>query len=295
MTYVGMGALVGTDKPYIFCEMMLFTTTIPFLITQVHLWIMTVQTGLILLSAWMVFHAVPSSSWIYSKNIGPIPGGGICTFLRRRPMVHEDGSSVCLSEQKRAVGDVVQGLHGGKYQFDDSSHGGSFEGRQFAETGYGSSSVDESIIASEQFANEPLPNWARKLVELPLPENSPELLLMLEESKGGGPLPNHGIEIQIQNEERSWEMYYAFVVGPLSESVGMIVEPRVGQLAPRGGVGPFSDTAIVRLQCQDEGPPPSSSPTTTSGMTDVSASPSWLVVGTEAARWFYRLRTTRYL
>jgi hypothetical protein len=81
-------------------------------------------------------------------------------------------------------------------------------------------------------------------------------------------------------------MYYAFVVGPLSEPKGRIViEPRVGQLAPRGvGVGPFSDTAIEKVHCHE-------SLSSSTGM-EASGPPSWLVVGTEAARWFYRLQTT---
>jgi hypothetical protein len=255
---------------------------------------MTIQAMVVILASWMAWQTVPSSSLIQPCR-KTSQGSGSPLGRTRRTILH-DPSVVCLFEQKRrGVGDVVQGLHGGKYQFDDPTHGSlssssfsalpTFEGRHFAETGYGSSSSsslydddDESTrstTTTDSLDEEPLPHWATQLVQLPLPDNSPELIL----DEGGR-------EIQIQNEERSWEVYYAFVVGPLSETKGRIViEPRVGQLAPRGvGVGPFSDTAILKVQYH--GPWSSST-----GM-EASGPPSWLVVGTEAARWFYRLQTT---
>jgi hypothetical protein len=173
------------------------------------------------------------------------------------------------------VGDVVQGLHGGKYQFGDvgSSTLPSFEGQQFAETGYGSSSI-ESNHDETNLDNEPMANWAKRLVTLPLPDNSPELNLSSDKGLS--------TEIRIHNDERSWEVYYAFIVGPLSNSI--VVEPRVGQLAPRGGVNQFSDSAVLTVLFQDRGVPASS--------VFAGGEQSWLVVGTEAARWFYRLQTT---
>ena len=77
--------------------------------------------------------------------------------------------------------------------------------------------------------------------------------------------------IQIRNEERSWEMFYAFVVGPTTkastESTAFTVQPWVGQLAPRGGVNQFSDTAIIEVCACISG--------TLNNDND-----SWLVVGT---------------
>jgi len=215
-------------------------------------------------AAAVAFHSTPSSM--------------ICKPRRTVVVVQQLRGKFGLStalfqmDRKRAVGDVVQGLHGGKYQFGDTSSSSilpSFEGQQFAETGYGETSV-ESNSASDSLLNDPLPKWARRLSEFPLPNGSPTLSL----SEKGSPT-----EIKIQNDERSWESYYAFIVGPLSEVI--VIEPKVGQLAPRGGVKQFSDTAVLKVRVQDATLP----------MLD-SGDVSWLVVGTEAERWFYRVSTT---
>lgn len=95
----------------------------------------------------------------------------------------------------RSIGDVFLGLHGGKYQF--GSTGIYLEGQQFAESGYGSSSIEE-----EDYNDEPIPNWALKMKEVVPNDDSPELQLS----------PLEVTRISIQNEERSWEKYYAFVV-----------------------------------------------------------------------------------
>jgi hypothetical protein len=183
----------------------------------------------------------------------------------------------------RAVGDVVQGLHGGKYQFSDvTTFPSSYEGHQFAQNGYGATTLESSEY-NVCGNHEPLPNWAKRLLELPLPNQSPELDVLASDQT-----------IHIQNDERTWETYYAFVIGPLSATI--VVEPNVGQLAPRGGVHPFSDAAqltVTNLVDRAErattevtlSPP---KPDTSTGANMVGGE-SYLVVGTEAERWFYRL------
>ena len=97
--------------------------------------------------------------------------------------------------------------------------------------------------------------------------------------------------IQIQNEERSWEKFYSFVLlcdddqKKIDASYLVLVSPRMGILAPRGtgtGSSPaasssadFSDAIELRV----------------SGMiVDTSAAGKlWLLVGTEAEKWVYKL------
>lgn len=76
--------------------------------------------------------------------------------------------------------------------------------------------------------------------------------------------------VEIQNDERSWEKYYAFAVGDDAGSVA--VEPRVGMLAPRGGANNFSDKSQLKVQGNIG-----------------SQGNAWLVVGTEAEKWTYKL------
>lgn len=177
---------------------------------------------------------------------------------RRREHARESSCLYSAKDEKRAIGDVVQGLHGSKYQFNDA--GINFEGQQFAETGYSSGQE----VQDDTYENEPIPKWALKMKELSLPPNAPPLVM------------KEGMAtIEVQNAERSWEMFYAFVVGPLAESI--TARPWVGQLAPRGGINQFSDTVVIQI---------GGSQTSAGGSSE---NDSWLVVGTEADKWFYKL------
>jgi hypothetical protein len=141
-----------------------------------------------------------------------------------------------------------------KYQFGDA--GMNVEGQKFAEMGYSSGEIQ-----LDNYEDEPIPTWALKLQLLELlPSSCPELML----SEGSA-------MIEIQNDERSWEKYYAIVIGDAASLV--VVEPRVGMLAPRGGANNFSDTA--QLQVRRSG--------------NRSQGSTWLVIGTEAERWTYKL------
>jgi hypothetical protein len=153
-------------------------------------------------------------------------------------------------DDSRSIGDVVQGLHGGKYQFNDA--GISFEGKAFAENGYGPTSIEE-----DTYENEPLPQWALRMKGITQMEGCPELSI-----------DSGSISIQIKNVERSWEKYYAFLVGENAGSLA--VEPNVGILAPRGGTETFQDNAKLTI----------------TGI--VGDNCIWLVVGTEAEKWVYR-------
>ena len=157
-------------------------------------------------------------------------------------------------EEGRSIGDVVQGLHGGKYQFSDAG-GMSFEGQQFAEMGYSSGEPQE-----DNYEDEPVPNWALRLKDIVPPIDCTELKVEIDAPSA----------IEVQNDERSWEKYYAFVVGPNSSSFS--VDPRVGILAPRGGANNFSDKAQLLIQRKN-----------------AMLGDSWLVIGTEADKWIYKL------
>lgn len=167
---------------------------------------------------------------------------------------HQEGSSSSTSTS-RSIGDVVQGLHGSKYQFSNS--GINFEGQQFAETGYGSSTSAEQ--EEEDYSDEPVPTWALKLKEIIPSNESPTLQLA-----------SGYASVQIQNEERSWEKYYAFLIGDNIDT--LVVEPSVGMLAPRGGTENFPDTAQLTVQ----------------GATGVGGK-AFLAVGTEAEKWVYKI------
>ena len=162
-----------------------------------------------------------------------------------------------------SVGDYVRGVHGGKYQFDTVG-GMTFEGQQFAEALYSGSSDGDS---EEDFTNEPLPKWAERLRDTMVP---PSAACPLELRIGN--------KVTVVNEERSWERFYAFVVP--SDVLGIRVEPWVGQLAPRGGANGFSDTATLSVErdTNEEG----------SGSSRLGIEP-YLVVGTEAEKWIYKL------
>lgn len=170
-----------------------------------------------------------------------------------------DSRVFATEEGRRAIGDIVQGLHGSKYQFNDA--GANFEGQQFAEMGYSSGEV-----LVESYENNPIvPQWALKMKEMTPPTNAPALRL------------NDKVSVNIRNDERSWEKYYAFIVGPAAETT--TVRPWVGQLAPRGGSNMFSDSAVLEISCP------------TSCVVDEE---SFLVIGTEAEKWFYKLVSVNY-
>jgi hypothetical protein len=160
---------------------------------------------------------------------------------------------VWSEDERRSIGDVVKGLHGSKYQF--GAAGINYEGQQFAEMSYSSGTLEE-----DDYEDGPPPNWALSLQQKNPPEGCPELFVSKD-----------GAVVEIQNDERSWEKYYAFVIGD-EDCCPYYVAPRVGMLAPRGGSNDYTDTAQVAVH-----------------VTDSTQGNWWLVVGTEAASWSYKI------
>lgn len=187
----------------------------------------------------------------------------------------------------RSIGDVVQGLHGGKSQLPQPSSSSSvfvsFEGQRFAERGYSSGVYEGDQYDKDDNENDDeddalLPVWALKLQQVPPPGRSYSQLDLSSSSSSF-------TAVQIQNEERSWGPFYAFIVINVGNVVGheftitstLSIRPSKGMLAPRGHDGTttrFFDSAMLQIT--------GSVPTDLAG--DV-----WVIVGTEAETWTYQL------
>jgi hypothetical protein len=196
-----------------------------------------------------------------------------------------------------SVGDYVQGVHGGKYQFEDAG-GATFAGRQFAESLY-SSDPDEGVMFNGEMEDiDSIPSWAErmgssaKLGTLDPLQKYPVLVVSSSSSPG---------TITITNDERSWEHYYCKLVQVTSDGTivddsvvwchqqpadcAVTVSPAKGHLAPRGGSSnlcdprkPYSDSAQIQIQLK-------SSEITTGNH-------HLLLIGTEAETWPYWIQVT---
>ena len=199
----------------------------------------------------------------------------------------EDNDGSCSSST--SIGDVVQNLHGGKYQFSDTQYlaGSSVMGQQFAESLYSSDDTssaegcDEGVMTDEE-----LPMWARRLQDSTEQCSKPILdTLVFDEAT------NSAASIAIKNDERSWEKYYAFILGNNCNGNNFFrVYPQTGSLAPRGGASnvcdetkPYSDSAAIAIELVGQGKQMIAG-------ADENSNEDWLlVVGTEAEVWRYRL------
>ena len=153
---------------------------------------------------------------------------------------------------KKSIADYTLGLHGGKYQFGDST-GFSSVGQDFAASLYASGDETQQV----DYTAEALPDWAVRLSEL-----TADSLKMY--SSTIQTLPTDGL-VTIVNEEMTWARYYAFIVPRGQAQVA--VKPWVGMLSPRGGKETLQVT-LSSLPCSDR---------------------CWLVIGTETDRWIYAL------
>lgn len=201
----------------------------------------------------------------------------------------DDNDSTTAATSSCSIGDVVQGLHGSKYQFQQYPN---YEGRQFAESGYSSGKYQGDAVAVQTtMSQEPLPDWAirwQQNFEVPKEGLGSARKLKVFSANVDSP-----ITLTIRNDERSWEKFYTFVLmweeeegGGKRQSVDasylIRVTPTLGMLAPRGKSGgggeagqTFSDTANLQVTATIEDPEASGK--------------LWLLVGTEAERWVYKL------
>ena len=188
-----------------------------------------------------------------------------CMYLTASPNEYDGRSN-------RSIGDVVNNLHGGKYQFQESYVAGSSKiGREFAESLYAS---DEYV---EEERDDEMPQWALRMMDTSTHLDKPITGTLTFECE-------HDHTITIKNDERSWEKFYAFVLKPNQDEITSCpykVQPNTGTLAPRGGASnacdanaPYSDNANINIKYTSS----------------TSADDFMLVVGTEAEVWRYLLK-----
>ena len=161
-----------------------------------------------------------------------------------------------------SVGDVVLGLHGGKYQFGTPGAPSS----DFADSLAASSAAAPEQREQRDHETAGLPGWATLT---PRPDAS---LASLTLAPGGV-----AQEVVFSNAYRTWEPWFAAVSGP----EGFELSAAEGHLAPRGGANnvcdpskPYLDTASVAVRCASGTP---------------AGTEAFLVVQTEEAQWTWRL------
>lgn len=186
-------------------------------------------------------------------------------------------ASAGAGEGPRSIGEVVKGLHGGKYQFDNGGFaGGEFAASLAASGGTAGGSGEEEAAA--------WPRWA--LAMRAQPESSEELVI-----SAGTATPT--ATVVVTNRYRSWERWHAAVVRADGSSsagaLGVDAPPYAvdgaacGDLAPRGGANnvcdetkPYLDNVEVAVRCV--------------APQDAGGSGEWaLVVATEEEQWTWRL------
>jgi hypothetical protein len=213
-------------------------------------------------------------------------------------LVRENDQDGQEEKQQRSIGDVVQGLHGSKYQFSTASST-SYEGQQFAQSGYTSGNYggDKSSVLTT-LQKQPLPDWTIEWQKQFVSSSLPLQQRYIEIDQ----LPT---TITIQNDERTWEPFYTFVLLieqadnntimrkiALDASYLIHVTPRIGILAPRGkssststsDVDSFSDTIQLHVEQKQQ--------QVLSSSMSPSSSSLWMLVGTEAEKWIYEINIT---
>ena len=183
-------------------------------------------------------------------------------------------------------------MHGGKYQFGGFGTPPTSYYDDASFSGHGG-------VEQERFDDddEPLPNWAQRMA--PNPNSSSNDVTILTVPSNSNPMDGmvYSASIEIRNEERTWEKFYAKLLssdggGGFTEvgfaDAGLSVTPRSGSLAPRGGASnacdasqPYSDTAVLRVTQSPDAPNKTKNSSTNNDL--------WLVVGTEEEQWTYAL------
>lgn len=168
----------------------------------------------------------------------------------------------------RSIGEVVGGLHGGKYQFQGVG------GPEYVLSG---PTTNDDISREQQ----ELPKWALRMKPnegtsiLEVPSNANRKNGMIRSAS-----------VTIVNDERTWEQFHAKIVCTHADNKSdlFIVRPASGDLAPRGGASnacdesqPYSDSATINVIHNEK-------------EQSIDVAQYWLVVGTEEEQWSYRLR-----
>ena len=200
------------------------------------------------------------------------------------PLLCVQTSLRCSEQPPTSIGEVVKGLHGGKYQF---SAGGGYDpdpaprmthltsrhclGRdRAAGMAFAEALASTRDSAPDVPATGETPRWAQRLAP--------------ERDKLAGALaiaPGSQSSVVVQNRYKTWEPFFVTLHPP---EAPWEVGPSQGTLAPRGGANnvcdpskPYADTQALVVRCHggevgDE---------------------ALLVVGTEEEQWTYSLRVDR--
>jgi len=224
-----------------------------------------------------VHTSFPLPSALMKTAHGAIPTTSLLNFKN-----DQEGDTANIDNSSTSIGDVVQNLHGGKYQFSETQYlaGGSVMGQQFAESLHSGAGDENVVMMGTNSEDEELPKWALRLKDLIEQSSKPVLDTLVFDEE------NVVHTITIKNDEISWEKYCAFVLRNNDDGLGCFrVSPTTGSLAPRGGASnvcdetkPYSDIAKVAIEW------------VRGGADVVVGENEWLlVVGTEAEVWRYRL------
>ena len=211
--------------------------------------------------------------------------------LIRHRFQFNNNVALCSSsnDEYRSISDVVGGLHGGKYQFNDNRGIQSFGDDVFS--GYGSRNScndDEEELVE-------LPNWAIKM--------EPDESVLAGQEAGIITVPSnsnpmdgmtYSSSVVIQTQERTWEKFYVKIMArrnsddtfvQLENGCPINVKPRSGSLAPRGGASnacdaskPYYDSATIQVIHDNN-----------VECSTINIDELWLVAGTEEEKWSYKL------
>ncbi len=198
---------------------------------------------------------------------------------QRQVLASQNSDQECNRPRYRSIGEVVGGLHGGKYQFGDSEMG--YMDQYFAGEGSFQSSGCGGIEDDEE-----MPRWAEKMS---LPSNlSIQNFESIQVPSNSNPMDGmvYSVTVTVKNEERTWERFYTKVTNIKEKNnKPFYVNPSNGYLAPRGGASnacdensPYSDSVNLSV-IHDKN----------YGDEINSEVEWWLIVGTEEQKWYYKL------
>jgi len=184
-----------------------------------------------------------------------VPGGRPCSNYGSSSLVGR-ASIIGSNDKEVSIGDLVGGLHGGKYQFGIG--GAAHVGCDFAIALASSDMLDTVNNDTET------PRWACKL------EPEPERLAGELSFRADG---DKAAVVHVTNTMNTWEPFFA----QLFPDVGLEVFPHKGTLAPRGGANnvcdpskPYSDSQHLEIRWDGR-----------------ASSNAFLVVKTEEEQWTF--------
>ena len=145
----------------------------------------------------------------------------------------------------RSIGEVVGGLHGGKYQF---------QGVGGSEYILSSTTNDRHDDISRE--RQELPKWALRMKPS---EDASILEVPSNANRKNGMI--RSASVTVGNDERTWEQFHAKIVCNHADNSDLfMVRPSSGDLAPRGGASnacdksqPYSDSATINVIHNEKG------------------------------------------